>query len=73
MDIQTSMLVRTRKNHLSNAALSSKNRSLMQSIANVEELLFAAEAQGNTRKANALRMILKRFRKMADKGSLFFQ
>ena len=69
MDIQTQMLVSARKNRTSTASLSaspSKSRSISQSIATVEELLFEAEARGNTRKANALRLILKRFRKMAD-------
>lgn len=48
----------------------SKNTSLSQSIANIEELLFEAESRGNTRKANALRLVLKRFKKMADKTYL---
>jgi len=73
MDIQTNSLVSARKKKSSILALAppfSKNSSLSQSIAKVEELLFEAEARGNTRKANCLRIILKRFRKMADKPYL---
>lgn len=39
-------------------------KKIGESIAAVEEELFKAEQEGNTRKAKALKLILKRLRKI---------
>ncbi len=72
MDItQHTPSVRKQQSSTPLTAQNSSPRSLNQSIANLEELLFEAESKGNTRKANALRMVLRRLRRMTGRSQLF--